>query len=243
MADVLPLPSLDREHVLARARARRGQRGASLFVVAITLGLLGAMGVYGLGAASSDMRAVSHLREGLHAQRVAEDAMVMSAEAFNPMTGPRLVQDLTANTTSSVCKRSARPSSGASTATQYQNVEGCLAITTDQLQKIVNGAVGGTGNWPAAATPFTSQSFFPAAATSLEQSLQPNVTIEVTNAVEAPIPPGWDENKDVFYEVTVTPVAKMAIANNSGATESTVLGRGRIVIGPARPMRRIAPAP
>lgn len=216
-----------------------------MFVVAITLGLLGAMGVYGLGAASSDMRAVAHLREGLHAQRAAEDAMMMTAEAFNPMTGPRLIEELTGGQTGQTCKRSARPPGAPTTSTQYLNVEGCLSLKTDELKKIVNGAVDptGNGNWPAAVDPFTPESYFPAAATSLETALAPQVTIEVTNAVETALPPGWDENKDVFYELTVTPVARMAVANASGATESTVLGRGRIVVGPARPMRRIAPAP
>lgn len=233
--------------VVRRARSRRRQRGASMFVVAITLGLLGAMGVYGLSAAASDMRAVGHLREALHAQRAAEHAMIMTAEAFNPMTGPRLVEELTGGATGQACPHSARPPGAAATATKFQNVEGCLSLTAAELQKVVNGAVTpngvGTGNWATGTEPYTAESFFPLAKTSGETALAPAVTLEVTNAVETALPPGWDEGKDVFYELTVTSVALMKRNSANGATESTTRGRGRIVVGPARPMRRIAPAP
>ena len=232
--------------VARRARARRRQRGASMFVVAVTLGLLGAMGVYGLGATASDFRAASHLREGLHAQRAAEEAMMISAEAFNPMTAPRLVEELTGGARGSKCKYSARAYSGASNDTLNLNVEGCLALKMSDLKTIVNGAsvngvtMSGSGNWADGVEPFTAESFFPPTTNGVSaQPLAPSVTVEVTNAAETAVPPGFDAAKDVFYELTITPVAKMSATGGTGASESTALGRGRIVVGPARPMRRV----
>lgn len=248
---VPPLPSSALPSpVVARARARRRQRGASMFVVAVTLGLLGAMGVYGLGATASDFRAAAHLREGLHAQRAAEEAMVISAEAFNPMTAPRLVEELTGGARGSTCKYSARAYSGATNDTLNLNVEGCLSLKMTELKTIINGAsvngvtMSGTGNWADGVEPFTSESFFPPTTNGVStQPLAPTITVEVTNAAETAVPPGFDAAKDVFYELTVTPVAKMTATSGTGASESTALGRGRIVVGPARPMRRIAGAP
>lgn len=234
------LLALPRENarLLARARARRRQRGASMFVVAITLGLLGAMGVYGLNSTASDFRAVSHLREGLHAQRASESAMTIAAEAFNPMTGPKLLEDLTGSAAdASKCKKSAA-ARVATSAVSGLNAQACLTLTLDELKIIINGAMGGSGNW-GTATPFTSESFFPVTTGEPAGALTPEVFVEVSNPGESATPPGWDQNKDLFYEVTVTPVTRMVAAGTNGATQSTAIGRARVVVGPARPMRAL----
>jgi hypothetical protein len=105
----------------------------------------------------------------------------------------------------------------------------------------VNGAANGAKNWDTA-TPFTSASFFPTALATEESSsgaLTADVSIEVSNPGESITPPGWDQSKDLFYELTITPVAKMVAGGSTGATQSTSVGRGRIVVGPARPMRAL----
>ncbi|CAN5917725.1 hypothetical protein BH11MYX4_BH11MYX4_13540 [soil metagenome] len=57
--------NLASRRALARARARRRNAGAVMFIVAVTLGLLAVMGVYGLSATSADIRSAGHMREAL----------------------------------------------------------------------------------------------------------------------------------------------------------------------------------
>ena len=61
----------------ARARARRRSAGAAMFIVAVTLGLLAAMGVYGLSATAYDIRAAGHGRAAAQVQHTAEHLGVM----------------------------------------------------------------------------------------------------------------------------------------------------------------------
>src|SRR4051812_10073630 len=75
-----------RSVVLARARARHESAGAAMFIVAVTLGLLAAVGVYGLSATAMDVRAAGHMRESAQAQSAAEHALLLTAESFTPGT-------------------------------------------------------------------------------------------------------------------------------------------------------------
>ncbi|MBX3192662.1 MAG: hypothetical protein KF819_37100 [Labilithrix sp.] len=82
--------------VLARRRAlaRRRSGGAAIFIVAVTLGLLAVMGVYGLSATAADVKSAGHMREALQAQKAGEHALMMTAETFNPRAAPGLVADM-----------------------------------------------------------------------------------------------------------------------------------------------------
>ena len=64
-----------------------------MFVVAVTLGLLAAMGVYGLSATAMDIRAAGHFRENAQAQSAAEHAIMLTAETFTPGTAGEIVRD------------------------------------------------------------------------------------------------------------------------------------------------------
>jgi len=76
---------------VSRSRARRDSGGAVMFIVVVTLGLLAAMGVYGLSAAQADVRAAGHMREALQAQKAGEHALTMAAETLNPENAGPLV--------------------------------------------------------------------------------------------------------------------------------------------------------
>ena len=61
--------------LVRKAARRRTQRGAALFVVAVTLALLAAMGVYGLTATALDVRAAGHSREAMTGQNMAAHSL------------------------------------------------------------------------------------------------------------------------------------------------------------------------
>ena len=98
-----PTSSLSRPRasISHRARARRQSEGAVMFIVAVTLGLLAAMGVYGLTATQADIKSAGHMREALQAQRAGEHALSWRRRPSTPQASSR---------SSSRCRgRSGRP--------------------------------------------------------------------------------------------------------------------------------------
>jgi len=96
----LPAPaSLHRPdpRVLARARARVRDGGAVMFIVAMTLTLLGAMGVYALNMATAEVRASGYLRQSTQTHYVSEWAVLGAAEALT-VDGQHLAIAISANT-------------------------------------------------------------------------------------------------------------------------------------------------
>lgn len=81
-------PRREARLVLARARARRRGReaGATMFIVATTLALLGAMGVYALNATQTETRSVGYVRQAAQAEHIAMTALTLSAERIRPDT-------------------------------------------------------------------------------------------------------------------------------------------------------------
>ena len=87
----LPRPheslALARAQSRARARsARGGQRGAVLFIVAMTLAVLAAMGVYALRSASLEVRTSGYGRQAAQAHYLSEYGVVSAAETINADT-------------------------------------------------------------------------------------------------------------------------------------------------------------
>lgn len=68
--------------VKRRARARAKERGAVMFIIAMTLALLGAMGVYALNMATYEVRASGYLRQSAQTHYVSEWAILGAAEAL-----------------------------------------------------------------------------------------------------------------------------------------------------------------
>lgn len=69
-----------------RARARRDRGGAVIFIVAMTLAVLAAMGVYALRASSLEMRASGFGRQNAQAHYLSEYGVVAAAETVNSDT-------------------------------------------------------------------------------------------------------------------------------------------------------------
>lgn len=67
-------------------RARRRERGAVMFIVAMTLAVLAAMGIYALRSASMEVRASGFSRQSAQAHYLSEYGVVAAAETINADT-------------------------------------------------------------------------------------------------------------------------------------------------------------
>jgi hypothetical protein len=79
-------------------KARSGARGAIMFVVAMTLSLLGAMGIYALNMATSEVKASGYLRQNAQTHYVSEWAVMGAAEALT-VDAQHLAMAISANST------------------------------------------------------------------------------------------------------------------------------------------------
>lgn len=212
--------------LIRRASRRRNQRGAALFVVAVTLALLAAMGVYGLSATAMDVRAAGHSREGMSGQNVAMHNFMLATETFSPGAAQGIVNTMYAGTggttKQSVNCRTAKPYTGQR---EFCDAEACVLLTPTELQNIATSI--NTNVVPG--LPFQPDSFGPG------YPFRPDVQIEVTSPVMMPAPAGFQgpdpNNPKLFVEATVTVFSEMKVNANT-PPEINVLGRGRIIAGP-----------
>jgi hypothetical protein len=214
-----PRPRKTNALALRRARARSREAGAVMFIVVVTLGLLAAMGVYGLSAASADVRAAGHMREALQAQKAGEHALTMTAETLNPKTvGPLVAQMSTLGRTAN-CK-TAGPLPGG--ATSVPPGAACLRLTEVGMR-----AAAGT------VTPWNAVPAFAPDSFGAVKSV-PTVSVELSNPFDVQRP-GFDATMR-FTQVTATVFVDVRSTVDVGApAQSIVSGRGRLTVGPISP--------
>jgi hypothetical protein len=208
----------DRRSALRRARARRRSDGAVMFIVVVTLGLLAVMGVYGLSAASADIKSAGHMREALQAQKAGEHTLITTAETFNPATAKALVEAMSGPQRTTNCK----------TATSYTGAlpappqAACLRLSAAEMKTIGDSV----NTWVTTVPPFAPDSFGAIAN-------KPFVQVEISNPVDIPPPPGsgYDPATQRFTQVTATVYVEVKSDANVPA-ESVVAGRGRMTVGP-----------
>lgn len=188
-----------------------------MFIVVVTLGLLAAMGVYGMSAASSDIRSAGHMRDALQGQKAGEHALIMTAETLNPGTAQALITNMTdANNRTKDCKTAA-PYAGAGTA---PSAAGCLRLTEVEMKNAV------TYVNPLVTTGFALDSFG-------ALNTRPYVEVELSNPLDVPPPPGSNYNPATtkFTQVTATVFVNVRVTPTSAA-QAVVAGRGRLTVGP-----------
>ncbi|MBX3259112.1 MAG: hypothetical protein KIS78_17165 [Labilithrix sp.] len=224
-----PSPAARARGALARARARRDSAGAAMFIVAITLGILAAMGVYGLSATAVDIRAAGHLREAAQAQSAAEHALMLTAESFTPGTAGEIVKAMQAgNTVQSTSCKTANAYTGEP---MYRAAQACLSWSPQEMANIANGVNAWTATYDTAAkSTFSPESFGDVPERAF-------IRVEVTNPVDIPPPPGTGLNdRFTFTQVTVTTFVDMKDADPTTApntpARTVVQGRGRLTVGP-----------
>ena len=227
-------PTLTHEkwrNVLLRARRRAESDGAVLFIVAMTLGLLAAIGVYGMSATALDLRAAGHTRETMQNQHIAEHAMISVASSFDRNNQQALVNAMFDGRLSAPgALRATRTCRTAATFTQghsnSMSQQACLAITPEGMRNANISALATATN-----PLFTAKSLSGNAAT---YPFVPHVRVELSNPFFF-LCPGTDALQCI--RLTVTVIAEQTAPTGPGVTTpdltrppvSVVLGRGGII--------------
>jgi hypothetical protein len=188
-----------------------------MFIVVVTLGLLAAMGAYGMSSAASDIKAAGHMRDALQGQKAAEHALIMTAETLNPSSAQALIMNMSDNGNRTKNCRTATPYTGAGTAPP---ASACLRLSEAEM-KVAVASVN-----PMVAPGFASDSFG-----ALNSA--PYIEVELSNPLDVPPPPGsaYDPNTTKFTQVTATVFVNVRTSPTAPA-KAVVGGRGRLTVGP-----------
>jgi hypothetical protein len=205
-----------------------------MFIVAITLGLLAAMGVYGMTATAMDIRSAGHLREAAQAQSAAEHALMLTAESFTPGTSAEIIKAMQAGKNGAVDIQTTTCTTSnpynAATNSEYRAAQACLSWTVQEMNRIAQNVNPWTLDTTTGST-FSATSFG-------DVPQRAYLRVEVTNPVDIPPPPGTGLNdRFTFTQVTVTTFVDMKDAPDVAAAKlkapmSVAQGRGRITVGP-----------
>jgi hypothetical protein len=222
---------------IRRARARKESAGAAMFIVAVTLGLLAAMGVYGLTATAVDVRSAGHLREAAQGQSAAEHAIALTADTFTPGTAGLLVTAMQSGTGASfgdvqatTCKTANAFNTPTEPNAQYRAAQACLSWNLTEMENL-NKSVNAWDSANMTGTPGVDRSTFSADSFG-EVPDKPFIRVEVTDPVNIPPPPGTALNdRYTFTQITATVFVDMKTTSAVPADQS-ILGRGRLTVGP-----------
>ncbi|MBS2011842.1 MAG: hypothetical protein JST00_03050 [Deltaproteobacteria bacterium] len=208
-----------------RARRRRDSAGAAMFIVAVTLGLLAVMGLYGLTATAADIRAAGHTRETLQAQKTAEHAMVVTAELLTPSRAKEIYEAMYGNGDANTKNCLSTPAfTGAA---DRRDAEACRRLTLGELAQYSNMT----------RPPFTPKSFGDVQnnattvggdGVALGGSTSNTVQVELSNPIDVPIVGSTTEKK---VQVTITVYATLR-PTATQPPQTVMTGRGRLTIGP-----------
>lgn len=207
-----------------RARARRDDAGAVIFIVATTLGVLAVMGVYALTATTQDLRAAGNVQRAAQANYVNSYGAIATAEYVNYDNADDIVN-----------RRMLNPNASASAAEKNcistqrndpvlfgdERTKSCVRIAAVELKVPWGGQ-----------EPFTSQSF--THNTLPGQEIDADVYTELTNPTDAAPPPGY--NLDSNFKFVMVTATSFGIVKPRGTigTETLRQGRGRFIIGPVK---------
>jgi hypothetical protein len=216
------------QHIKFRARRRQKSEGAIIFIVATTLALLAAMGVYALTNTTAEIRTAGYQRQALQAHYVTNVATIGAVEAFSPDNVSYIDNQMRTTQPATPCLSA--PPAGMTTGTAAGFGTGnvsdiarrCVKLHPNYITQVVGN---GTALFP------TNQMKEPShSSTFMEGSFVTEVTEPLSTGVKA----GFDTNNGkCFYRYTLTSYGRLAKPPADG---STLLGqeasRARVVVGP-----------
>lgn len=215
-----------------------------MFIVAVTLGLLAAMGVYGLAATAADVRAAGHMREAAQSQHAAEVGMMLTSQLLQPGNAQVIVNRMRADNSmrgvggGENC-RSARPFN-ATDNNANRDAQACLVLTpgaragatnnNSSMQALAQDPTSFPVDALPVKAPFTAQSFG-------EVPTYAHIRVELTNPIdwEAPAGNAVGQRSPIFTQVRTTVYVEMRPATLTLPADSIAVGRGRLIVGPYLP--------
>jgi hypothetical protein len=222
----------------ARARRRARAGGAIMFIVAMTLAVIGAMGVYALNMASTEVKTAGYVRQQLQTQYLSEYGVAAAAQALN--INPQMYATVIANQPDTGCFSLYQI---ATQATANAQAKACHRAGSTEL----GGQVVPLGTGPTTLlSPFTSGGSDLTRGT-IGLPMFPDFFVEVTDPNPRQPPPGYASNASspvCFEQVTASAIGltPTTATSNAGDTfigtqagflsEGLEMARARIVFGP-----------
>ena len=226
-------PSLTtrRLSALRRARARRRNAGAVIFIVSMTLGVLAVMGAYALSATTRDLHAAGKVQHGMQAINTTYYTATVAAQHVDYVNADDIIN-----------RRMVNPKVGSSDQACLSNVRNVAATQGDERTKScvrIGAILTATGykgefiNKWGTRQPFTDQSFqHNATATEV---IDTDVYMEFSNPVNFAPPPGYgvsSANSGMRFVMVTTNSFGINKPRGTSGLETVRQGRGRFIIGP-----------
>jgi hypothetical protein len=204
-----------------------------MFIVAITLGLLAAMGIYGLTATAYDVRASGHTRAAAQGQHAAEASVNLVAAVIGPGNVQSIMNqmgtDQSIRTNGTSCK-TAKPLTSTGESTMNRTAESCLVWTLDSMKPYVSDQTAWVSTSGKVTAPYLADSFG-------EVVSYPHAKIEFTNPVSWDAPAGFTASSNSggmtahFQSIRTTVFVQMQTDKGVPA-DFVAAGRGRLLAGP-----------
>lgn len=197
-----------------RHRARIDQRGAILFVVAMTLTLLGAIGIYALGAATSEIRTSGYARASAQTHYISEYGTVAMLDAFSPANASYFdAQMLLPASATDPCLSAVSAHASSVTAIAKR----CAKVPQGYFQNA----------WKDGSKVLHDDSLSPVAG-----RVSARFTSELTDPITGGFQPGFDVNNGkCFRRYTITTYGQLMNADQT-QTIGREIGRARVTTGP-----------
>jgi hypothetical protein len=224
---------------LRRAKRRVQDGGAVVFIVAMTLSVLAAMGLYALQAASTEIRTAGYERQSAQSYYLSEYGILGLAQE---LTGPKvgtyvgMMTSPTPNQSETVCLSLPYLPSTASL-----QAKACRRWSSTELKTVSKWPVAALDPFNATSNPLAESAGWDPGSLGTAPMFG-DFIIEITDPSPALTPPGTDFNLGLcFYQFTVTSIG-LTQPVLTGATDDAakyaatglVTTRARIVAGPTQ---------
>jgi hypothetical protein len=228
-----PLPP--RRHRTRMRRPQARDRGAIIFIVAMTLALLAGMGMYALTATTAEQRTSGYLRQAAQAHYITELGTQSSIDAFSPVNASYIENQMrTAPSTQCESTRSAQSAFTASGLTS-EIARRCVRISRNYVERTwIADSSGTPRNLGSVTSPlFAPDGFGPTAGIGVVDVSADFVT-EVTEPLNSAPEPGFDQNNGkCFRKFTLTSIGTLRRGPTASAvTHTREVGRARVITGP-----------
>jgi Tfp pilus assembly protein PilX len=208
---------------IATLAARRAQRGAVVFIVAMTLALLAIMGVYAISSSATEVRSAGYVRQATQAHYLSEYALGAVVNHVTSQNADYMVNTLLIAKTTATTTATSDCVSVPTYLTASPIARACMRFSQTEFENTWQGrpllteySLGQAGN----------------------TTMQGTVFAELTNPTLTQPPPGFDQALGLsFARVTITTGGSV----QAGGFDPTRLenrtlemGRARIIVGPVK---------
>jgi hypothetical protein len=198
-----------------------------MFIVAMTLAVIAAMGMYALNIAATEVKTAGFIREETQVHYLSQFGVLAAAQAITGTNTPLYLSQMLAN-----------PTAGAGCASLHNIPSGAGGVPLACIQ-LYSENLGLTWATPPPPQPTLLQPWTgntsEVARGSVGLPISPEFYVELSDPTSRRPPAGYDLNQGLcFIEFTASSVGVSPLTVGSYISEGLETSRGRIVGGPSR---------